>query len=99
MTQAQAAKGVLGAFLVSEEGDIGFAQGGPDYQTITAFRVVSGPCAIAVFEDGTEDMFTSELHPTVLVAMQGKTEIFVAHLDREGNALTEYAVPLSVSLT
>jgi hypothetical protein len=98
MSESDPTEGLFGAFLVNSKGDVAFAQAGPDYQSVAAMRVVSGPCVIAIYPDGEEDMFTSELDPTILAAMQGKAEILIAHVDSEGKALTEYTVPLTFQL-
>lgn len=89
--------GVLGAFMVNPEGDICFAQVG-EHAQIAAIRIAPGSCAIAVFEDGSEDMFTTEIHADILSAMKIKKDILIAHVGDDGKAVTEYVVPLSVQL-
>lgn len=85
--------GVVGVFLVNPEGDVCFAQAG-EHQKIVSLRLVAGPSAIAVYPDGSEDMFTSEIHTDILTPMLKKSEILIAHIDENGEAVEEYNVPL-----
>ena len=88
---------MIGSFLVNPENQVAFAQFDLP-KKLASLRVVPGPCCIAVLADGTEEMFTDELHSKILAAMKGKSEILVAHVGEDGKALEEYVVPLSIDL-
>ena len=83
--------------MVNPEGEIAFARF-TDGPTITTIRIVPGPCAIAHLEDGTEEMFTDEVHESILSAMTGKPDILVAHIGEDGKTFREYTIPLVLSL-
>lgn len=88
---------LFGLFMLNPEGEVCFAQIG-EHHDLCRIRIVPGPSAIAVLRDGTEEMFTTEIDPIILSALQKHSEILVAHVGDNGKAVKEYAVPLSVNL-
>jgi hypothetical protein len=89
--------GIVGAFMVNPENDVCVAQLG-EFSALKGIRIVPGPCAIAILSDGTEDMFTEEIHPEIMKHLHDKTEMLVAHVGDDGKAVEEYTVPLSIDL-
>ena len=97
MEQGLAGRDLIGLFMINPEGEVCFAQVG-DHQRLTEIRIVPGPCAVAVLADGTEEMFTSEIHAEILAPMKATNQILVAHLDDDGKAIDEYTIPLTVRI-
>lgn len=50
-----------------------------------------------VLEDGSEDMCTTELNEVIIKSLARKSDILIAHLDDDGELLTEYIVPLAIA--
>ena len=88
---------MIGIFLVNPEGNVCFAQLG-QHRQIASLRLVPGPCCMVALSDGSEDMFTDEIHADILVALRTKTELLVVHAAEDGSAVEEYMVPLDVVL-
>lgn len=89
--------GLVGIFLVNPEGNVCFAQLG-QHRQISSLRLVPGPCCMVGLSDGSEEMFTDEIHADILGALRTKPEILVVHAAEDGSAVAEYIVPLDVAL-
>jgi len=79
------------------ENEVCFAQVG-EHHNLSAIRIVPGPACIAVLEDGSEELFTTEIEPVILGPLQKQKDILIAHVDESGKAIAEYTVPLSIEL-
>lgn len=88
---------MLGVFLVNPEKEICFAQIA-DYQDIESVRYVSDAQAcIFHLTDGTEELVNDGVHEKLGDHLKSVPQIFVVHVDEQGEALKEYAVPISHS--
>jgi hypothetical protein len=88
---------MIGIFLVNPEGNVCFAQLG-QHRQIASLRLVPGPCCMVVLSDGSEEMFTDEIHADILGSLRTKAEILVVHAAEDGSSVEEYTVSLDVAL-
>ena len=89
---------MVGAFMLNGVGRACLVQFA-DYAGIAALRLVEGHLCCITYEDGTDDIFTDEIHPQIFDALRLNVEVLVANLGSEGQVEREYLVPLTVSLS
>lgn len=88
---------MIGLFAINSKNDVCFVQYG-HHQKISLLRVVPGNSCVAQLDDGTEEMFTTELNAEILAAVRILTELLVVHMSDDGEPVDEYVVPLQVKL-
>lgn len=87
---------MIGFFLINKQGQLAFTQLG-QHKQIAGFRYHEGAAMCMVeLETGEEDAFNEQTPPAVVTAMKANTQILVAHLDKQGETLAEYFVPMRV---
>lgn len=84
---------MIGFLAINEDGAACFAQLG-QHQRIAALRILPGPCCVVSLADGSEEMFTHEIHGDLIEALNGQTEAIIGHFDDDGEIREEYSVPL-----
>lgn len=88
---------MLGLFLVNPENEICLTQIPPHRDVVSMRYVPQERTCLLGMDDGTEEMIESQLSESITDVICAAPQLFVVHLNPDGSALKEYAVPITKS--
>lgn len=86
---------MIGFLLRNNQNEICFARVEKGADIISFHYAPSMKTLNVLYDDESEEMFTSEISETIGRSMESLSQILVAHLDADGNPEREYLTPLT----
>lgn len=86
---------MIGVFALDDDNLPYFVQYG-EHEHIESFRFTPERYGIVVLADGTEQMFTTQVHHDVFATLTELSRLPVVHMTDDGTPLDTYDVPIKI---
>jgi hypothetical protein len=85
---------MIATFMINPEKEVCLAQFS-GHINVAQLRFIEGGLCIIDGQDGSEEIFTDEIHQDVMSALKEEEKILIAHIDDEGQLLKEYEADIT----